>query len=342
VRERHGYPLDFPPPPVADQRFHTALQKFRVHRHREWLYDLRGPTYIEPARGFVFGPRCEWLADPFNYHHLLEETPWRSALSAIIRRRRIRTLDCAVSLRSFPESNYWHFYDDLLSKLRLVDELDLPADVPLLVGENLWREPFFVEATSRGSLRTRNWVLHSDIFRVERLILPVPMSLQRVNSEYVLQALEAPPSTPSDRRLFVNRAARRRRSLVNLPELLPILDECGFEVIDTDGMPVADQIALFARARLVVANHGAGLANLIFRVGQPLDLVELFAPDYIQPHFVWLAATFGFGYDALVGEPAGEGNFRVDAGELRGAIARAVKRIEGAAAAYGHEYSVAS
>ena len=55
---------------------------------------------------------------------------------------------------------------------------------------------------------------------------------------------------------------------------------------------------------------------------------EVFAPDFISPHFVWLAHAFGFGYDAVVGAPAGQGHFRIDLDELRAVITRTVTHIE--------------
>lgn len=328
VRDSSGHPLDFRAPEVADERFQAAMRNYRPTRHREWIYDLRAPCYIEPSRGFVFGPRGQRLLDPFNYYFMLDEIPLRRAVSLATNRDRIQALNCAVSLRCFTEGNYWHFYDDVLSKLRLVDGLGLAPDVPLLVGERLWQQRFFREAISRGRLRERNWMQHTAMVRVDRLIIAVPMSFQRVNVQYALSALEAPPSSASERRLFVTRSANQRRQLVNVGDLVSVLEHFRFEIVDPDGMSLADQMALFGSGRLVVANHGSGLANLIFRIGQPVRVVEMFPPDYIHPHFVWLAQAFGFDYDALVGEATGGGDFRIEPDLFRAAIAAAVDRVE--------------
>lgn len=341
-------------PQIADPRFQAGVREYLENRRarvpfREWVYDLQEPCYIEPSRGFVLGPLGELLVAPFGYYQLLAEPPYTSLLSLIRHRRTIPTLDCAVSLRCFTEGNYWHFYADLLGKVRLVDELDLPRDVPLLVGERLWRQPFFLQAIARGGLRNRNWTQHKEILRVRRLITAVAMSPEAVNIEYALRALDAPTPQPASRRIFLIRGPRFPRSLLNMPDLLPTLHDFRFETVDSAELSLADQMALFATARLVVASHGAGLANLIFRVGQPLDLIELFAPDCIHPQFTWVAFTFGFGYDALVGQSAsrsdsrasasarsiagifpaaGGSDFRIDPAEFRALITRAVARID--------------
>ena len=47
-------------------------------------------------------------------------------------------------------------------------------------------------------------------------------------------------------------------------------------------MPVREQIDRFAAAEVIVAPHGAALANLVFaRPG--VRVLELFAPDYVNP-----------------------------------------------------------
>ena len=322
-RERFDQPLDFPIPTVADPRFSAAMRTYAPHGYREWLYDLGEPCYLEPIRGFVLSRRGEWLTDSFLYHHRVDQTPYQGLLELLRRRRAVQTLDCAVSMRCTTEGNYWHFYDDFLPKLRLVDELDLPKDVPLLVGDAMWRQPFFQTAI-RGPLSGRNWARHTTLLDVQRLIVAVPMSLQRANAEYSLRALEAPRPVPSDRRIFLDRGPGHSRGLLNASELLPILRKDGFEIVDVDALDLRAQMALFGTARLVVANHGAALANLIFRIGQPVDLVELFGPGFIRPHFAWMAHSFGFGYDALVGEAEGAADgFRIDADTLRAAVDRA-------------------
>lgn len=327
-RERFDCPLDFPIPSVPDPRFSAAMRAYATHRYREWVYDFAEPCYLEPIRGFVISRRGEWLTDSFLYHHRVEQTPYQGLIAMLRQRRTVQTLDCAVSMRCSTEENYWHFYDDFLNKLRLVDQLDLPRDVPLLVGDPLWRQPFFQAALRRGSLSSRNWVRHDTLLRVRRLIVAVPMSLQRENMEYALQVLEAPAPSPSTRRFFLDRGPGRSRALSNAPDLLGILRTEGFEVVDVDRLDLAAQMAVFGSARVVVGNHGAALANLIFRIGQPVDLIELFGPDAVRPHFVWMAQTFGFGYDALIGDREGEmGSFRIDQAALRAALDRVSARV---------------
>lgn len=332
VHEVTGYPLDFTLPTISDARAQVELREYRNQRYREWIYDLSETCYVEPSAGIVFGRHGEWLAEPFLYHQLVDHPPYRNLVALMSERHSLPRIECAISLRCSTEANYWHFYDDVLSKLRLADDLDVPKDAPILVGEGLWRQGFFQDAIGRGALRGRNWMRHESTVRVDRLIIAVPMSFQRLNVEYALRMLDAPAPRGSERRIFLNRGKGRSRVLRNVEDLLPWLATRGFEVVDTDGLSLADQMALFGTARLVVAIHGAGLANLVYRLGESTELVELFSPGHIRPHFCSLAQVCGFGYDAVVGEAEGSnGDFRVDPSRFKSTTARAIGRIEAGA-----------
>jgi hypothetical protein len=49
-----------------------------------------------------------------------------------------------------------------------------------------------------------------------------------------------------------------------------------------------------------------------------MGLLELFPPDNLPPHYFWLAQTYGYSYNALVGDPGSQpGAFRVNLDTLR-------------------------
>jgi capsular polysaccharide biosynthesis protein len=73
----------------------------------------------------------------------------------------------------------------------------------------------------------------------------------------------SPPSEARDL-IYVARADASRRRLVNERELFESLSPLGFRWDVLAGMTLREQIAVFSRARCVVAPHGAGLANLVF------------------------------------------------------------------------------
>lgn len=95
------------------------------------------------------------------------------------------------------------------------------------------------------------------------------------------------------------------------------------EVIDfdSDRYTLAEQIALFARAKLIVGAHGSGLASLLFA---PPDtgVVELMPERSFFPLFWHLAAALGMRYAVhVVPDVTKYDNFAIPAQELLRAVA---------------------
>jgi capsular polysaccharide biosynthesis protein len=77
------------------------------------------------------------------------------------------------------------------------------------------------------------------------------------------------------------------------------LEARGFATVRLEERSWAEQIALFQAARVVVAPHGASLANLVF-CAPGTRVVELFARDYVNPCYWRVAALSGLDYRPVV------------------------------------------
>jgi len=102
------------------------------------------------------------------------------------------------------------------------------------------------------------------------------------------------------RAFYVSRAAAGARWLMNEGAVTAALHAIGIVPVVLEGMSLADQATLFAGARLIVAPHGAGLANLLFA---PPDcaVLELQMDAYCVWCYRRLSAVMGLRYDCVVG-----------------------------------------
>jgi capsular polysaccharide biosynthesis protein len=100
-------------------------------------------------------------------------------------------------------------------------------------------------------------------------------------------------------KIYVSRAGARRRRVVGEEALRAALEARGFATVRLEERSWAEQIALFRAARVVVAPHGAGLANLVF-CAPGTRVVELFARDYVNPCYWRVAALSGLDYRPVV------------------------------------------
>ena len=100
--------------------------------------------------------------------------------------------------------------------------------------------------------------------------------------------------------LYICRDDSANRPLRNEAEVMQLCADRDFHVVRLATMPVAEQVALFAGARRIVAPHGAGLGNLLFcRPGA--KLLELQMDCYMNWCFRRLAATMEVRYGCVVG-----------------------------------------
>ena len=99
------------------------------------------------------------------------------------------------------------------------------------------------------------------------------------------------------RRIWISRRVigdRHMRNVVNESAVIDALAPFGFEAVRLEGMTTPQQIELFYDAEMVIAPHGAGLANLVFGTGA--QVLELFPSRWVVPHYYLLAKACGHGY----------------------------------------------
>jgi tetratricopeptide (TPR) repeat protein/capsular polysaccharide biosynthesis protein len=93
-------------------------------------------------------------------------------------------------------------------------------------------------------------------------------------------------TTPRYERIYISRSKAHHRRLLNESAILNYLEPLGFVAVNLEAMSFAEQIALFAHAKVIVAPHGGGLTNTIFCTPGTC-VIELFAPRYIR-HYYWV------------------------------------------------------
>ncbi len=111
-------------------------------------------------------------------------------------------------------------------------------------------------------------------------------------------------TAPFGERLYLTRANARRRRIANEAALWSTLEAAGFVQLALETLTWPEQINAFRHAKVVVAPHGAGLANLVF-CPPGTKVVELFNRSYVHWTYWQLAALQGLDYRPIVA-PGGE------------------------------------
>jgi len=102
----------------------------------------------------------------------------------------------------------------------------------------------------------------------------------------------------ADLHVYLSRRRAAKRSMGNEQELEETLAQRGFRIVYAEDLTLLEQADLFSRARVVVAPHGAGLSNLVWRRG-PCHVLEVFPADFHNDCFARLSVMLGFTYEHI-------------------------------------------
>jgi capsular polysaccharide biosynthesis protein len=101
------------------------------------------------------------------------------------------------------------------------------------------------------------------------------------------------------RRLLISRADASNRRLLNEAALMALLEPHGFERVLPSTLSVAEQLSAFAAAEIVVAPHGAALANLV--AARPgTRVVEITADLSLCKFYAPIAAVLGLDHTTVL------------------------------------------
>jgi hypothetical protein len=192
------------------------------------------------------------------------------------------------------DGNYYHFLMDSLTRLGVL------AQAPSIAAPERWYVPlqtpfqrelldlFGVAPSQRLDAGANPHV------RAEVLVVPGPPAMTEKNPPWAVEFLRSRllPSVDTSgprRRIFITRGpSANNRTVVNEDALLALLAARDFEAVDPGALSVVEQIRTFATASVIVAPHGAALANLMF-ASPGASVVELVPAGCLLPDFWRLA-----------------------------------------------------
>lgn len=316
--------------PVKTSHLESRLRQQFEHDNWNWTQDeylliYEKPCIIEPRHGWALSPENKLIYPSLGFSRV----PYLSKPAGKVKDLRDAPLEEyqeLVSLRDTGEENYYHFYNDVLAKLFFLEEkLGISLAVPLLISKRLYERPYFQYFLAHPYLRDRQWVVQDEqCIRSHRTYFCKPLTHTPQYYRRILEMVRPADwvgNDPRARRLFITRSPKRLRFIENNAELTGICEQLGFDVLDFDELTLSQQIQAMRQARYVVGIHGAGLANILFRGGQPLAMLEIYPPAIYFPfHYIMLANQLGYAYDGLIGVPGSQrfsGGFRVNAVDFR-------------------------
>lgn len=235
-----------------------------------YVFELRDIVFWGRYGGSVVTPDNHLLADLSPEVWGIENHPIFSSL----RLPKVQPLGGRTAIVVTPEApgNYYHWLVDLLPRVALIRDVVENFenfDRILINGSRAhYEQPslaaFGVSANKLIYVDARNR------FRVASATIPSMDHSSKIVAPWKLHALRrmrdaivgTDSSTPS--RIYISRRSAAVRRILNEANLTAALDEAGFSMIELDSVPWSEQVRLFSNATVVLAPHGAALANIAF------------------------------------------------------------------------------
>lgn len=117
----------------------------------------------------------------------------------------------------------------------------------------------------------------------------------------VFLEIKATEKTEKIERIYISRGNVTNRRIINEDEIIQLLNKFGFKSVTLESMSVAEQAALMADAKVVLAPHGSGLTNIVF-CSPGTKVIEIFSPNFVYPCYWLVSNLVKLEYYYLVGE----------------------------------------
>lgn len=198
-------------------------------------------------------------------------------------------------------SNYYHWMFDVLPRIHLLRLSPVSID-KYIVPHPL--APFQLETLAALGIRQEQLLEGGADFLLEakRLVVPsLPLEAKWACDfvrRHMLCHVRHSPSR--SKRLYISRERCVGRKVVNEPELLATLVPLGFEKIIPESMTVAEQVAVFSQAEVIVGPQGASFTNAFF-CRPKTHIIEFMAPTFFITATEKISSYLNLNYHRMMG-----------------------------------------
>jgi capsular polysaccharide biosynthesis protein len=225
-----------------------------------------------------------------------------------------------TSITSRFADGFYHWFLEALPRLALLPEW--PPDTRIIVPPRL--ASYQRQSLGWLGLEKRIRPTAEEHLLIERYYFCPPTAMTGGHNPFAVQFLRrsflpradlnyaAPPR-------FYLRRVGKYRPLLNEEEVVDFFQKRGWAIVDTEQLPLARQIALFARAEMICAPHGAGLTNLLW-CPPGCQVLELCASTFLNGVYEGLAEGLALRYRHLIFEGDNTYQSRVNLAEVARAL----------------------
>jgi len=203
---------------------------------------------------------------------------WRAALERPVQRRS-RLESPAICITDNWSCGYFHWTCDALSRLQFASEACDLSKLTLLLPHKFRRYKFIAESLKPFGLGNVRLLRRFERVTCDELVFPTHLSpsgnpdakmmsglrdrfTRYLRSKSVTEDVLGDAASKFGDRVYLSRRLAGRRRITNESDVLAVLRDHGFKEFTAEDHSWETQVAVAMNTRLMVSNHGGGLASL--------------------------------------------------------------------------------
>lgn len=318
----------------------TISNKFRTWSDRveeEYVYELNTKSLKDKYHGWLITDSNKIINQsiPRNPNPIYGSHPIPNRFDYIFKKHKQEKHRSVISCDSIHHfgPNYFHFFFSFIGQLALLEEHGVPLQMPILIPKYMLQVRYFNDLQELvPKIRKLKFVNYEDkLHSSEKVYFAKtnPYSIETItrircflNLDELLETIKNRTNlnTKEYERIFLNRKSSGLRYLKNGAAIENLVKDYGFKVVFAEDYTLAEQIQIFSNAKFIISIHGAGLANLLWRIPNPVNLFEIFSQDLIYAGFATLILQNGGSYEAILGGEEVSNGFFVNLEEFKIAL----------------------
>ena len=276
---------------VFGPRFYPGGQETKTVTRPEIYYSLLESVTVVGGCNVIICNHEVVLYEEFEKADI-DRRKFESPLTPLVSKNRMildstnssLVIERGISLCGMGCENLYHWLFEYVARLKILEFADPKyASWPILVNEKLRETPQLVEILELYAPgRDYIFVKHGHRVHVSRLLqlsllLWTPFHLKRkeicevadciispLAVDFIRSKLILTGTKSHSKRIFLSRENFPGRRRINEKEVLELLKLFGFEVVYTENLTFAEQMAVFQSAEIIIGVTGAALSNIVF------------------------------------------------------------------------------
>lgn len=225
----------------------------------ELIRDI-GRSYI-----FIKHNRISLAAILFSIYHEKTFITIKYLIKILLQIRQLSIIKCrkVIVATDHNSAGYFHWYLDVLTRLTLLEEY---KEYTLLLPKNYNKNTYIIESLDFMGFNYNFVDGGSILLKADVITAIFEYPSGNYNPEIVKglrNKLYIQKDIPN-RLVYISRAKAQRRRMISEENFTEKLIKLGFEVIYCENLSFYETRSLFSSVRILIAQHGAGLTNMLF------------------------------------------------------------------------------